>query len=260
MHDHGERVGGDLELGVLDAVLLAGRDLLLLDRAGGVGDVGLAGAELLEAATGAGLADRDLDVGVLLAEQLRGRVAQREDGRRAVDGDGAAEAPSPPSLPASSPPQADEGQGEGRRCRARSPGGRKCSSLRSPESVCADIQERRERQVTGSGGVGERGVNGGPDGVDPASVRRRSHELAGRALTPWAVLGLSELASVATTSPLRWWTTSIPPGSSSGPSTPSASNTVGSTGRWVHSTAPSPAVEQLVDHAPRPPPRWRPPR
>jgi hypothetical protein len=50
VHDHGERVGGDLELGVLDALLLAGRDLLLLDRARGVGDVGLARAERLEPA------------------------------------------------------------------------------------------------------------------------------------------------------------------------------------------------------------------
>ena len=40
-------------------------DLVLLDRARGVGDVGLVLAEHLEAATRAGLADGDLDVGVL---------------------------------------------------------------------------------------------------------------------------------------------------------------------------------------------------
>ena len=78
--DDGERVGGDLELGVLDAALLAGRDLVLLDRTRGVGDVGLAGAEPLEPATGAGLADRDLDVRVLLGEQLAGGL--RSSGRR----------------------------------------------------------------------------------------------------------------------------------------------------------------------------------
>ena len=59
VHDDGEGVGGDLELGVLDAVLLADRDLfILLDRARGVGDVGLADAELLETTAGAGGATR----------------------------------------------------------------------------------------------------------------------------------------------------------------------------------------------------------
>ena len=61
-HD-GDAVVGDLDLFVLDAGLLADRGLLVvLDRTRGVGDVGLAGAELLEAAARAGLADRDLDV------------------------------------------------------------------------------------------------------------------------------------------------------------------------------------------------------
>ena len=88
----GEGVGGDLELGVLDTVLLAHRDLVLLDRTRGVGDVGVARAEDLEPATGAGLADGDLDVGVLLVEELLGRHAHRVDGGRAVDSDGAADA------------------------------------------------------------------------------------------------------------------------------------------------------------------------
>ena len=73
--DDGDAVVGDLELLVGDAVLLAERDLLLLDRPRGVGDVGLAGAELLEAAAGAGLPDVDADVGVLLVEQLAGAPA-----------------------------------------------------------------------------------------------------------------------------------------------------------------------------------------
>ena len=59
----------------VDALLLAGRDFLGLDRPRGVGDVGLAGAELLEAAAGAGDPDRDLHVGVLLPEQLGRRLA-----------------------------------------------------------------------------------------------------------------------------------------------------------------------------------------
>ena len=47
------------------------RLFVLLDRARGVGDVGLAGAEALEAAAGAGDADRHLDAGVLLLERPR---------------------------------------------------------------------------------------------------------------------------------------------------------------------------------------------
>src|SRR5918994_3237226 len=67
-HDR-DAVVGDLDLAVRDRVLLADRDLLVvLDGTGGVGDVGLAGAELLEAAAGAGGADGDLNAGVLLLE------------------------------------------------------------------------------------------------------------------------------------------------------------------------------------------------
>ena len=53
-----------MDLLVADPVLLAGFDLFGLDRAGGVADVGLAGAELFEAAAGAGGADRHPDAGV----------------------------------------------------------------------------------------------------------------------------------------------------------------------------------------------------
>ncbi len=59
--DDGERVERDRQLEVLDAGLLAVRHLLLEDRPRGVRDVGFAAAELLEAAAGAGDADRDLD-------------------------------------------------------------------------------------------------------------------------------------------------------------------------------------------------------
>ena len=76
-HD-GDAVVGDLDLLVRDAGLLADRDLLVvLDRTRGVGDVGLAGAELLEAAAGAGGADRDLDVGVLALERLGRGLGER---------------------------------------------------------------------------------------------------------------------------------------------------------------------------------------
>src|SRR5918995_566560 len=86
-HDR-DAVVGNLDLAVLHRVLLADRDLLVvLDRARGVGDVGLAGAELLEAAAGAGRTDRDLHVGILLVEQLGGRLRERGDRRGAVDGD-----------------------------------------------------------------------------------------------------------------------------------------------------------------------------
>ena len=90
---------------------LAGRDLLVLDRAGGVGDVGLAVAELLEAAAGAGLTDGDLHVGLLLLEQLGGGLGQGKDGAGSVDVDRAAESFAvrralDVDSPASPPPQA----------------------------------------------------------------------------------------------------------------------------------------------------------
>ena len=72
---------------VADPVLLAGFGLFGLDRSRGVADVGLAGAELFEAAAGAGGADRDLDARVFGLELLGDRFGQRGDGARAVDAD-----------------------------------------------------------------------------------------------------------------------------------------------------------------------------
>src|SRR5690606_26453454 len=88
-HDR-HAVVGDLQLDVLDAVLLAPGDLLLGDRPGGVGDLGLAVAEELEAVTGAGPVDGDLDALVLGQEGLRGQRRDRLDRRRAGDVDRAA--------------------------------------------------------------------------------------------------------------------------------------------------------------------------
>src|SRR5829696_7554632 len=71
VRDDRDAVVGDLDLAVLDVVLLADRDLLVvLDGTRGVGDVGLAGAELLEAAARARCADGDLDVGLVLVEEI----------------------------------------------------------------------------------------------------------------------------------------------------------------------------------------------
>ena len=72
---------------VLDAQLrLAVVHFSLQDRARGVGDVGLAAAELLEAAAGAGDADGDLDRVLLgLLEVLGHGLGDREHGGRAVD-------------------------------------------------------------------------------------------------------------------------------------------------------------------------------
>src|SRR5829696_2753772 len=90
--DDGDAVIGDLDLAVLDARLVAGGNLfVVLDRPRGVGDVGLAGTELLEAAAGARRAHRDLDVGVLLVEQLGRGLRERRDRRGAVDRDLAAQ-------------------------------------------------------------------------------------------------------------------------------------------------------------------------
>src|SRR5919106_2041575 len=85
-HDR-QRVVGDRELVERDAGFVAKGDLVVLDGTGGVGDVGLAVAELLEAAAGAGLADRDVHTRVLLHEELGRRAGQRKDGARTVDDD-----------------------------------------------------------------------------------------------------------------------------------------------------------------------------
>src|SRR5215210_4072884 len=84
--DHGDAVVGDLDLAVLHARLVADGDLLVvLDRPRGVGDVGLAGAELLEAAAGPRRADRDLHVRVLGPEGLLRGLRERRDRARPVD-------------------------------------------------------------------------------------------------------------------------------------------------------------------------------
>src|SRR6266545_470528 len=89
--DDGQAVEPDAELLVLDVLARAGSLLLVLDRAGGVGDVGLAVAELGEAAAGARGAHGDPDARLLLAELRGDRLADRGDGRGPVDHDVAAE-------------------------------------------------------------------------------------------------------------------------------------------------------------------------
>jgi hypothetical protein len=86
VHDDRDAIVGDLELGVLNAVLLAdGHLLVLLDGTRGVGDVGLAGAEALEAAARARDSDRHLDVGVLRLELLGSSGDERTNRARPVD-------------------------------------------------------------------------------------------------------------------------------------------------------------------------------
>jgi hypothetical protein len=89
-HDR-ERIVGHRDLLELDAALLAGCGLILVDLARGVGDVGLSPAERLEAAAGARGADVDVHAGVLVVEELRGRLAERRDRRGAVEADAARE-------------------------------------------------------------------------------------------------------------------------------------------------------------------------
>ena len=85
IHDDREAVVGDRQLDVLDAGLLAGLDFGGADRTRGVADVGLAAAELLEPAAGAGDADGDPDAFVGLLELLGDGLADREDRARPVD-------------------------------------------------------------------------------------------------------------------------------------------------------------------------------
>jgi hypothetical protein len=87
--DDRKAVVGDLDLLELDPFLLADLLFLGLDRARGVGDVGLAGAELLEAAAGAGSADGHPHVAVLALELRRRGLRERSHRARAVDLDGA---------------------------------------------------------------------------------------------------------------------------------------------------------------------------
>ena len=85
--DDSEAVVGDGNLDEVDVVLVADFDFGVLDRTRGVGDVGLARAEALEAAAGAGDADGDADGGVEDAELCGHRLGDREDGAGAVDRD-----------------------------------------------------------------------------------------------------------------------------------------------------------------------------
>src|SRR4029450_1788887 len=64
IYQDGQAVVRDRQLDVLDALRLAGLHLGRLDGTGRVRDVGLTGAELLEAAAGAGDADRDPRAGI----------------------------------------------------------------------------------------------------------------------------------------------------------------------------------------------------
>ena len=79
-----ESVGRDAELDVLDAVLLADRDLFLVDLSRGVREVGLTDAEALEPAAGAGDADGDVDACRFLEVLARpsSRTAPRCSSRR----------------------------------------------------------------------------------------------------------------------------------------------------------------------------------
>src|SRR5690606_38506610 len=89
-HDR-DAVVADLELEELDAVGGAGLLLLGLDLRRGVVDVGLAVAEQLEAVTGAGAVDGDVDVAVLGVEALGDVGGDRLDRRGAGDDDRARE-------------------------------------------------------------------------------------------------------------------------------------------------------------------------
>ena len=79
-HD-GEAVGADAHLNELDAVGSGSLSLGVLDGPGGIGDVGLADGEALEATAGAGDGDVDLYARLFLAELLGNRLSDGEDGR-----------------------------------------------------------------------------------------------------------------------------------------------------------------------------------
>src|SRR5918997_1472583 len=86
-HDR-DAVEGHRDLYELDSVLLAHRHLLgHVYGPGSVGDLGVALAERLEAVAGAGAADLDARVRVLLQEQLRRRLGDRLHRAGALDAD-----------------------------------------------------------------------------------------------------------------------------------------------------------------------------
>jgi len=78
---HRERIERDRQLDVFDIVLFAVIALLDRNRARGVGNVGFAAAELLEAAAGAADADGYLDALVGLLKFLGHGFGDREYGR-----------------------------------------------------------------------------------------------------------------------------------------------------------------------------------
>ena len=107
---------------------------------------------------------------------------------------------------------------------------------------------RHVRRTTAAPSVNAAVNSTGPDGVALAGVRRRSREHGRAPLTrPARRVYQGWRTSVATTLPLRWWTTSIAPGSSSTSRIPSAS----SDGRQHRAVGaqhgPLGAVEQRVD-------------
>ena len=91
VHDDGERVGGDLELGVLDRRLSSQAAISSSSIGREASEMSVSPAQNFSKPPPVPDSETDdLDVGVLLAQELGGGVAHREDGRRAVDGDGAA--------------------------------------------------------------------------------------------------------------------------------------------------------------------------
>src|SRR4030095_10204528 len=90
VHDHGQRVERDRQLDILDARRAARLHLFLQDRARGIGNVGLAAAEALDAAARAGNADGHAHLAALAdLELFRNRLGDREYRAGAVDLDDA---------------------------------------------------------------------------------------------------------------------------------------------------------------------------
>ena len=160
--------------------------LFVLDRAGGVGDVGLAVAEQLETVAGAGTVDRDADAGVLGTELLGHEGADGLHRRRPGDHDVAGCATAAGGVPvarrttvvaarggqrARTPPELLEATGGGwyRNSTRSSLSGRAVARLTSGRSVEGD---RTEAQVSGQGRRGEQEVNAtGTIAAPPGPVR-----------------------------------------------------------------------------------------
>src|SRR5215217_3002657 len=160
--DDGQAVQADPELLVLDALGRTGLLLVVVDGPRGVGDVGLAVAELGEAAAGAGSADGDLDPRLLLVELLGDGLADRGHGRGAVDRDRAREA-GPPGAAAGVVVAAtgggDQGDGQGQ---AEQPAPAPRPLRHWFVASCADVSRWRRygRSLTRQTTTGERQMNG----------------------------------------------------------------------------------------------------